>query len=169
MLPTPVDPGCADITKGEEPGAREGSAASEPAAKHYLYDTIFNGISQKLALACLIASFLLPIDGGGFTVCWFYNLFDLPCPGCGLGRSVTNMSHLDVVAAFGYHPWGVPIYALIVVLAASNFFPQRWRDAMRTGMIQREPRLQWFYWTFIGTFLVYGFARLGYMVVNSAG
>jgi hypothetical protein len=148
--PTPQEPGTGKPVQNKGP--------------RYIYDTIFNKMSQRIGLMCLIASFFLPTDGGGFTICWFDNLFDLPCPGCGLGRSITNMTHLDPGAAFDYHPWGIPLYFLIVVLAVSNFFPQRWLDAMRAWMVTRENRARWFYWTFIGTFLVYGFVRLGYFM-----
>lgn len=31
-------------------------------------------------------------------------LFGIPCPGCGTTRACLAMLHLDVAAAFGYHP-----------------------------------------------------------------
>lgn len=47
-------------------------------------------------------------------MCQFRNLFNVPCPGCGLTRSFVSMGHMDFVGAWNYHPVGVFFYAVVV-------------------------------------------------------
>lgn len=47
-------------------------------------------------------------------MCQFRNIFDIPCPGCGLTRAFISMGHLDFVSAWNYHPIGVFFYAIVV-------------------------------------------------------
>lgn len=49
-----------------------------------------------------------------FTICPLNNLgFDY-CPGCGLGRSIIYIFHLNIIESVSIHPLGVP--ALIIII-----------------------------------------------------
>ena len=101
----------------------------------------------SLAAAALLIAFLLPMPQNGAigvlpSVCTFHLTTGLPCPGCGLTRSVVSCAHGQWAAAFHYHPLGPIIFAAFVGLAAIGVLgllqPQRVaqffeRTAKRTG------------------------------------
>ena len=49
--------------------------------------------------------------------CSFYVNTHLPCPGCGMTRSMMAMGHAHVIEAFNFHPFGVVLFAGLVALA----------------------------------------------------
>lgn len=49
-----------------------------------------------------------------YTFCPLSNLGIAWCPGCGLGRSVSSLFHLDLIGSFKYHWFGIP--ALFILL-----------------------------------------------------
>jgi hypothetical protein len=49
-------------------------------------------------------------------ICLWRGLFGLPCPFCGLTRSVSEISHGRLTAALGYHPFGPLVYAAGIIL-----------------------------------------------------
>jgi len=53
----------------------------------------------------------------GPSLCPFKLLTGLPCPGCGMTRSVVALLHGDAVTSAYYHPLGVPMVMALVVLA----------------------------------------------------
>ncbi|MCP4806354.1 MAG: DUF2752 domain-containing protein [Proteobacteria bacterium] len=60
----------------------------------------------------------------GFTICLAYMTMGIPCPGCGLSRSVANTLEGDLPQALWYNPMG-PVVALVaVVFAVTAFLPQ---------------------------------------------
>ena len=64
------------------------------------------------------ALFLLAVinvdSNSHFTICPFKNLgFDF-CPGCGLGKSIHYLLHLEILKSFNAHPLG--LFALAVLL-----------------------------------------------------
>jgi hypothetical protein len=36
------------------------------------------------------------------------------CPGCGLGRSISSLLHLDFINSFRYHWFGIPAFLILV-------------------------------------------------------
>ncbi len=97
---------------------------------------------QILSLFVIAAAILMPMDGTGFSICVFYNLTGIPCPGCGLTRSVTHSLHGGLHAAFLYNPFG-PLIALLVVFFAlsaflrplTNFFKRFEKPIIRSMLI----------------------------------
>ncbi len=77
-------------------------------------------IIAGLIMALVVARLLpLPQNGtiGGLpSVCIFKNITGLPCPGCGLTRSVVYSAHGQWQQAITYHPFG-PLFLAGVVLA----------------------------------------------------
>src|SRR5437016_605705 len=96
-------------------------ASARGARGSKVYGALFGRWSRLFALIALALSGVLPKAGVGFSICLFHHWTKLPCPGCGLTRSVACITHLDPRAAFAYHPFGFVVYALFVVLAVSNF------------------------------------------------
>ncbi|MGE0792328.1 MAG: DUF2752 domain-containing protein [Sandaracinaceae bacterium] len=121
--------------------------------------------SEGLAAVMLVASFLLPERGLGVPLCWFKAAFDLPCPGCGLTRSIVHISHLRFADALAYHPFGFPLYALAVALVVLAV----WRGGRRrlVRFLARHDRAaQRVYWLFIGCFIAFGLGRLGLAIAS---
>ncbi len=65
--------------------------------------------------------FLLPPPAGGGesiaglpSLCLFYNLTGLPCPGCGITRSLTCCAHGLFGQAFRFHPMGPLVFAGLI-------------------------------------------------------
>lgn len=60
--------------------------------------------------------------------CMFKTLFGIPCFGCGMTRAYLSLLHLDLAAAFSYHPmfWSVPILYLYVLYDGKLFQNRKW-------------------------------------------
>jgi len=72
---------------------------------------------RKEAFLWLAALAWLAIDNPvhhHYSLCPFHNLGISFCPGCGLGRSIGFLFHMDFRASFLAHPLGIPALALIV-------------------------------------------------------
>ncbi|MBX3009381.1 MAG: DUF2752 domain-containing protein [Melioribacteraceae bacterium] len=54
-----------------------------------------------------------PFEEQLFTLCPFHNL-GIPCPGCGLGRSISFIYHGNFIDSFNAHPLG--FFALTIIL-----------------------------------------------------
>lgn len=69
---------------------------------------------QWLAIVGGGIALALPVDALGFSLCFFYNLTGVPCPGCGMTRSVHHALLLNPTHAFYHHPMGLFAAAAIV-------------------------------------------------------
>ena len=71
-------------------------------------------LSAGAAAAILLAAVLppggLPIIG----ICWFHRLTGLPCPGCGLTRSICAIARGELSAAWSFNPFGFLFFAAAV-------------------------------------------------------
>ena len=66
-----------------------------------------------LCAGSLLLSFCLDLSAlPGESLCWFYNLTHLPCPGCGLTRAFLCISHGQWGRAWGFNPCGFIWYSL---------------------------------------------------------
>jgi hypothetical protein len=70
----------------------------------------------------LVVLALLPVSvvTSGPSFCPFKMMTGLPCPGCGMTRSVVTLLHGDIGASLYYHPLGIAIVALGVALAVAD-------------------------------------------------
>jgi len=79
----------------------------------YLYDpfiSVFNSLGNS------VRSIL--------SICLFHNLTEIPCPLCGLSRSLYLNLHGQFSAAFSIHPLGILILLILIaytILCAANF------------------------------------------------
>lgn len=81
------------------------------------------GVIWLLLSAVFAASALLPLPHGTSgqigslpSICLFYHLTGLPCPGCGLTRSFVSLGHGHFQDALHWHPLGPAIWLLLAVL-----------------------------------------------------
>jgi hypothetical protein len=74
------------------------------------------------AVACITGwgwlayQLLATAHGAGFTVCWVKRLTGLPCPGCGISRSIVSVLGGDFNAAAQYNILGYPALLTLCVL-----------------------------------------------------
>lgn len=133
-------------------------------------DSIFcsfflNKISTVISLLVIITSFILPPDGLGRSTCGLYILTKLPCPACGLTRSVTSISHMKFVKAFYYHPFGFIFYIIFLFLAIYNFMPEKIKNIIILIFIKYEKIIKYIISFIIFSFIIYGITRFFYMLI----
>ncbi len=61
------------------------------------------------------------------SLCLFYNLLGVRCPGCGLTRAFSSVMHLEPVRAVEYNPLVLVLFPLLLALAAQD----AWRVLLR--------------------------------------
>jgi hypothetical protein len=117
------------------------SAPSEPR------DDPFRGIWLRLLslglrpatavpVALLIGACIpLSLVTSGPSFCPFKLMTGLPCPGCGMTRSVVALLHGDVPASAFFHPLGVPFVLAMLALAVADAFS--WWRGCRAGQSSR--------------------------------
>jgi hypothetical protein len=88
-------------------------------------------IFQFFAIAAIPILLLLPIPDNAFTICPFFHLTTLPCPFCGLGRSLIHIYHLDFIGAFYYNPLGYILFFAQMYLVVSLFSPSLLEFALK--------------------------------------
>lgn len=68
-------------------------------------------------------------DHQHFTLCPLANLGFSGCPGCGIGRSITQLMHGNLAESFKQHWFGLPALLIIswriIVLIRLNFFKDK--------------------------------------------
>lgn len=83
------------------------------------------------ALALLIIAAVSPPDGLGLIACPFRAATGLPCPGCGVTRSVTLLLRGRVSESWEMHPFGLPILFVLVTIIGVGLMARRRRAWMR--------------------------------------
>ena len=82
-----------------------------------------NSLSEArwLAIAAagvLAGTLVLALTSFSGPVCIARTLFLIPCPGCGLTRSMVSIWKGDLLLSARYHPLGLPLFAVCVTGAA---------------------------------------------------
>lgn len=93
-----------------------------------LHSRSWRTVVAIVAVAAPIAIAMgVPLTSGP-VLCGFRRMFGIPCPGCGLTRSLVALLHLDLRSAFGVHPVG-PIFLGYLAL----LWTSAWISYARTG------------------------------------
>lgn len=142
-----------------DPPGPEGARQTAP--KSAFAGALMHPIFLTGGVLVFVLSFLLPEGGLGAPLCWFKLQSGLPCPGCGLTRSVTAAGHFDPVTAFHYHPFGLFVWLLAGFLSANVVIGTRARGAIRDWLVRRSRAVGISAWVVLFAFLVYGFVRFG--------
>jgi hypothetical protein len=125
--------------------------------------------NRWVSLACLLGLALLallPPEGLGIPICLFNLVSGLPCPGCGLTRSMASLAHGDPGAALRFHPAGLLAFPLLLGLvllgllapprreAVARWFERRRRAADAAGLaaaigvaVYGVGRIVWILWS----------------------
>ncbi len=97
------------------------------------------GRRYAVAPTLLLLAFVLPPTRGAHiagvpTLCGFRSLTGLPCPGCGITRSVVCAAHGDLPDALRFHPLGP------LVLFSLSVFTLLRLTGMDARLLRRLPR-----------------------------
>jgi len=79
--------------------------------KNFIRKIEWEGIFWLCGLIYLM--FINPYKEQHFTLCPFHNIGISFCPGCGLGRSISFVYHLDFINSLHTHPLGISALILI--------------------------------------------------------
>lgn len=80
-------------------------------------------IYSVISLFGIVLATLLPSQDTGFSICLFYNITGIPCPGCGMGRAIIHFFHLHFIESFYYHPFGIFVALFMVYFSLCMVFP----------------------------------------------
>jgi len=102
-----------------------------------------------LFLAGVLALAATPADAGSHRLsltqlvplCLFKQLTGLPCPGCGMTRSLIHLAHGDVCVALALNPVGLLLFPALAALALAALVPLRLREPAARWIESRSP---WF-------------------------
>ena len=91
-----------------------------------------SGLSNSILFLFLAAVYGVFVIAGGNHLCYFKTTFGIPCPGCGLTRSLVSLFYGDIYSAFYYHPlFAVVIFIVILaVLQKAGIFTGIWKSSM---------------------------------------
>lgn len=137
--------------------------------KRTTFEVVFSPTGRLLAPLFLLASVFLPPQGLGFDICLLHRLTGLPCPGCGLTRSITSLTHGNFLQAQAYHPFGLIIWLMFVALTLYSLMPASLRTRMASAASRHDPVIRPAYRLFVTSFLAFGVARLALDALAGGG
>lgn len=115
--------------------------------------------SVFVAWAALLGAFIHPAHGLGVDICYVKIVSHVPCPGCGLSRSLSCLVRGMVTDAWSYHPFGIVFLVLFAFIAVSSVMPS---SRGRGGAVLSRAPARWrdrAYATFVAGFLTFGLLR----------
>ena len=120
---------------------------------------LFQRSTVIFAWAVLAVALLHPPHETGLRVCLMHAATGVPCPGCGLIRSVASAARGLVERSWHYHPFGIPLLALCACVAVVGILPAAYRNAVQ-GWLARRPRaVRLFTLVVFSVFIVFGTMR----------
>tara|TARA_B110000438_G_scaffold213382_1_gene205615 strand:+ start:1118 stop:1540 length:423 start_codon:yes stop_codon:yes gene_type:complete len=137
--------------------------------QHSTFDILFIRKAQVTVFLMLLVGIILPSSGMGIPLCMFKHLFSLPCPGCGLMRSVSSVLHGDFLKSWGYHPLGICFVAVAVLFVFNLVMPRRSVSVVRRFFSKHNDPLEMLLIAFVAFFIGFGGIRLtAYLVTGSS-
>ncbi len=120
----------------------------------------------RLAWVAIAIAAVHPAHGLGFPICFSAYFTGVPCPGCGLTRSLSCAIRADFASSIAYHPFGIPILAASFAVAAASLLPAHLRHRMADRLGATPRLLGAAYITFVASFLAYGILRAALHVLG---
>jgi len=107
----------------------------------------------------LLLAVVSPPHGLGTPLCWFQDATGLPCPGCGMTRSLSCGIRGMFLESWHYHPMGLLILFMFFVIAAQSLLPNTVRDRFARLIETRAVVFNTFYLVFVIAFAGFGAMR----------
>ena len=83
----------------------------------------------------------------------------VPCPGCGLTRSLSCTIRGMFEVAWSYHPFGVVFAGVFLTIAVASLLPRPLRDPLMTRIARHPTCANSVYAIFVASFLAFGLVR----------
>jgi hypothetical protein len=93
------------------------------------------------------------------TICSIKLSTGLPCPGCGLTRSMSCALHGMFLESWFYHPMGMFFLFMLSSFAIVSLLPSFWRTRVRCLMDSYDRPFRLFYFGFVIVFVGFGVVR----------
>lgn len=126
---------------------------------HRAADRWLGGPALVAAWLGLLLAAVGPPHGAGIPSCWFQGTTGLPCPGCGLTRSLSCGLRGMFQESFQFHPLGLPILALFIFLAAQGLLSRVQRAGIAGFMRSHAAVFNGVYLAFVISFVGFGTLR----------
>lgn len=121
---------------------------------------IIHPVTCFVALSALIlGAFVLPTQGIGLSMCAMKTTTGIPCPGCGLTRSVTGVFHGRFLAAWQYNPFGFGFALFFALSGPLLFLPSRLRARLIEKLSPYDMHVFIVLIAFLTLFIIYGVVR----------
>ena len=131
---------------------------------------LFHPAVGFIALSGLIlGAFVLPPEGAGPPTCSMLTTTGIPCPSCGLTRSVTSIFHGHFHAAWQYNPFGYGVAFAFVLLSPLAFLPGKWRTTLKQKARRWDVVITMIILVFLAGMLVYGMFRAAMVQMGEPG
>jgi hypothetical protein len=125
-------------------------------------------VFRTVALAALVASFVLVPGRTGPDLCLLHRATGLPCPGCGVTRGLMHLSHGEWSEALGANPWVLVVWPLLAAMALSLAVPARNIAVFEAFIARHEPWPSRLVRVLLVAFFGFGLVRLVYFAVSGA-
>jgi hypothetical protein len=137
------------------------SSRSHPAAigRRNLNQRLLDRNSIVVAWITLAIAAIHPPHETGISICWMHSTTGIPCPGCGMIRSVSCAAHGLWERSVAYHPFGVPALAMFAFIAAASILPRSMKAPLENQLRQRARPINVLLWIAVGSFLAFGVIR----------
>jgi hypothetical protein len=83
---------------------------------------------RVLALLAILVLLFIPTNGFEIIICPMQHFFSIPCPACGMTRSMSSLLEFEIWRSFHFHPLGFLVTTAIIlslVVNHTNFLYQR--------------------------------------------
>ncbi len=119
----------------------------------------FGKMPVRVAWLGLLLAVLSPPHGTGVTLCLFRACTGIPCPGCGMTRSMSCGLRGMFLESWHYHPLGLIILALFIATALLSLLPGLWQQRLARAMESRAFLFNILYLGFLFVFIAFGVTR----------
>jgi hypothetical protein len=114
----------------------------------------------RLCAVIALVVILMPPEGiAGLDMCWWKRMTGLPCPGCGLTRSGSNLARGDLARATSYHALGPVLMPVIFTFGLLALAPRPWRERCRDWLLPGVALIRVVYLLLIALFVLFGVVR----------
>ncbi|MBN1516160.1 DUF2752 domain-containing protein [Candidatus Sumerlaeota bacterium] len=113
-----------------------------------------------IAILGIVVALIMPDRGIGPSLCGMYRIYGVPCPGCGMTRSVSCFFHLHFHESFLYNPFGLLFSIGLLLVAIQTLFPRGVMMRIADWIQQRQDQLIYLYIGLVTIFLLFGVVRI---------
>lgn len=135
----------------------EGNISAHPAIR--MRHRLLGRRTAIIAWIILLVAVLHPPHETGISLCWMNATTGVPCPGCGMTRSVSAIARGDFMKSVEYHAFGPLLLAISTLAAAATLFPRLKRRTIDRCAERYSHSLNVLFWVGIAAFVSYGVIR----------